>query len=60
MTDILVHLPPADSPVEVTEQIYRTFSEWFDEDMAGGKEEYQGMAQDIWTIWKNFTGRTQT
>lgn len=50
---ILPRLKSCSSVEDVLTVIHEEFTNWFDEDMAGGKSRYEEIAKEVWNVWQN-------
>lgn len=49
---ILPRLKTCHSPDDVLTVIHEEFQRWFEPDIAGPREHYSDIANDVWTLWR--------
>src|SRR5215471_1145914 len=49
---IVIVLPNAHRPKDVTALTHETFVQWFDAEDAGSIDHYNAVASEIWNLWK--------
>lgn len=52
---ILPRLKDAATTSDVLDIVHEEFVRWFDEQIAGDKEHYREIANDIWKLWRRHT-----
>lgn len=48
---ILRKLGRCDSVEDINEIVYQDFKSWFSSDIAGEKDDYGKISEEIWTLW---------
>ena len=56
---ILPLLKTCHSPQEVMATVHGEFQRWFDEELAGPKEEYRKIAEEMWKLWQESPSNCQ-
>lgn len=54
---ILPRLRDCHSPNELVAIVHEEFVHWFDPDIAGPKEKYEKIADEIWGVWKGYEAK---
>jgi len=54
---IVIGLPGAHRPEDVTALTHETFVQWFDEKLAGPIDRYAAVASEIWNLWRHHQGQ---
>ena len=49
---ILPRLKTCHSPGDVLTVVHEEFQQWFEPDLAGPRENYSDIANDVWTLWR--------
>jgi hypothetical protein len=49
---ILPRLRTCHSPEDVLTVVHEEFQRWFDPDIAGAREKYSTIANDVWALWR--------
>jgi hypothetical protein len=53
---IVIGLPNAHCPEDVTALTHETFVQWFDAQLAGPIDRYSAVASEIWNLWRRHQG----
>jgi len=54
---IVIGLPTAHRPEDVTSLTHETFVQWFDAQTAGPIDRYAAVASEIWNLWRRHQGQ---
>jgi hypothetical protein len=54
---ILPRLKACHSADDVLTVMYEEFQRWFTSDLAGASEDYRRVAEEVWSVWQNRTGK---
>src|SRR5262249_49227001 len=54
---IVIGLPNAHRPEDVTALTHQTFVQWFDSQIAGPIDRYAAVASEIWNLWQHHQGQ---